>query len=235
MILVLAGPLLLALVHVTAKYVRIPARWHASWVSFASGAAIAYVFIHILPDITRMSFTAGQGSDRWTSGEWVFATALAGTCGYYAVESLMRKAAARAKSDALGPADFSIHILAFALYNVLIGYMIVDYPPANALDAVAFYGALGLHFFLVDHNLRTRHQRLYDWAGRWIMAGAVLLGATAGVLDAVHETLMIVGFSFLAGGMVLNVLKDELPADGEGRIVPFIAGAGLFGLLFVLA
>lgn len=237
-ILTFAGPIVLALVHLLARYVSISDRFRLVWMSFASGAALAYVFIHIFPVIARLAVTVGNESERWHYGEWVFVTALAGTCAYYGVEKYTQADAPNAQngsSHGEGPKLFLLHIAAFSIYNFLIGYMIIDYPPKNWVDAIAFYGALALHFFLVDQNLRERHRSLYDNAGLWIMAGSVLTGAVAGALDLLPQPLMIAGFAFLAGGMILNILKDELPAESDGRLLPFSIGAGLFGLLFVIA
>lgn len=226
----LFGAFALALVHLFAGHIRIPAGVRPAWLSFAGGVSTAYVFIHILPLINRFSIRAGEDAERWQQGEWVFAAALAGTCAYYAVETLIRSHGEERRT-----ASFLIHIGAFAFYNALIGYMLTDLPLRGAIDAIAFYGALALHFAVVDRDLRTRHPRLYDGFGQWIMAGAVLGGAVAGLFEILPEGPMIAGFAFLAGGMMLNVLKEELPAESHGRLLPFTLGAGTFGLLFVLA
>ncbi|WP_127145498.1 hypothetical protein [Pelagibacterium montanilacus] len=235
------GACLLALIHLAAGRVNIAEAGRASWRSFAGGVATAYVFIHILPVITRFATLAGEDADRWQRGEWVFATALAGTCIYYAIEkAIPMHGPAPKRGD--GPtawarpwANFGVHILAFGFYNFLIGYLLSDHPARNMVDAAAVYGALGLHMLVVDKDLRLRHEKPYDRIGRWVMAAAVVAGAAAGQVRLVPETAMIAGFALLAGGMMLNVLKEELPARGKGRLIPFLAGAGLFGTLFIIA
>ena len=41
-------------------------------------------------------------------------------------------------------------------------------------------------------------------------------------------------FAFLAGGVVLNVLKEELPEDRQSRFLPFLLGAGGYALLLAI-
>ena len=40
--------------------------------------------------------------------------------------------------------------------------------------------------------------------------------------------------AFVAGGVILNVLKEKLPAEREARFAPFVAGAALFTVLLQL-
>jgi hypothetical protein len=40
-------------------------------------------------------------------------------------------------------------------------------------------------------------------------------------------------FAFLAGGVVLNVLKEELPDGRESRFLPFLAGPGACAALLL--
>ena len=42
-------------------------------------------------------------------------------------------------------------------------------------------------------------------------------------------------FALLAGGMILNILKQELPASKEGQVVPFLIGAASCAALLALA
>ena len=41
-------------------------------------------------------------------------------------------------------------------------------------------------------------------------------------------------FAFLAGGIVLNVLKEELPAERESRFSAFVLGAAGYAAILLL-
>jgi hypothetical protein len=42
-------------------------------------------------------------------------------------------------------------------------------------------------------------------------------------------------FAFLAGGIVLNVIKEELPEERESRFPAFVVGTGGYAVLLLLA
>ncbi|HWN44540.1 MAG TPA: hypothetical protein VNW71_20115 [Thermoanaerobaculia bacterium] len=41
-------------------------------------------------------------------------------------------------------------------------------------------------------------------------------------------------FAFLAGGIVLNILKEELPSERESRFSAFALGAGSYAAILLL-
>ena len=92
---------------------------------------------------------------------------------------------------------------------------------------------MGLHFLVNDYGLRHHHKRLYR-IGRWILAAAVLFGWAVGLGIEINELHVALLFAFLAGGIVLNVLKEELPAERESRFWAFAAGAAGYAALLVL-
>lgn len=67
-----------------------------------------------------------------------------------------------------------------------------------------------------------------------MLATAVLAGWAVGLLSEISEAALAVLFAFLAGGVVMNVLKEELPEERESRFWAFVLGAGLYaGVLLV--
>lgn len=203
------------------------------WLSFSGGAAAAYVFLHILPGLAGMSVALAHDDHPWPGGEWVFVGALAGACAFHAAEDYTARAEER--GEATRDLRFWTHIGAFSLYNLLIGAMLVIYPERNLLDAALYQAALILHFAVLDQSFRRRHKGAYDIAARWILAGAVAVGFLVGHkgLDQLHAAGL--AFAFLAGGMVLNVLKRELSDAGNSSLPAFLGGALVFGAIFLVA
>ncbi len=62
----------------------------------------------------------------------------------------------------------------------------------------------------------------------------MLVGWAVGVATDVPERAIALVLAFVAGGVILNVLKEELPAEREARFAPFVAGAVLFTVLLQL-
>ncbi len=69
-----------------------------------------------------------------------------------------------------------------------------------------------------------------------MLAAAVLAGWwAAGLLFEVSEAALAVLFAFLAGGVIMNVLKEELPEERESRFWAFVLGAGLYTAILLAA
>jgi hypothetical protein len=65
-------------------------------------------------------------------------------------------------------------------------------------------------------RLARNHKHSYDRIGRWLLA-VIILGWAIGYRTEIHQAAIALLFSFLAGGVVLNVLKEELPESAEAN------------------
>ena len=92
-----------------------------------------------------------------------------------------------------------------------------------------------LKFVVNDHGLHELHRQRYDTLGRWLLAAVVLPGWSIRYLFRFPELVPVVLQAILAGGVLLNVLKEELPAARQSRYWAFGAGAlGYAALLLLL-
>jgi zinc transporter ZupT len=92
---------------------------------------------------------------------------------------------------------------------------------------------MALHFVVNDHGLRENHKEVYNRIGRWILAAAIIVGWVIGQGTEINEAALALLFSFLAGGIVLNVLKEELPEDRQSKFWAFSLGAAIYSALLV--
>ena len=232
--------LALACIHVLAGRLRfLEVTPRSIWLSTAGGASVAYVFLHILPDLAE-----GQQHFRSVSTGWlaaierhVWLLALAGLSAFYGLETLVRQSRVREGSgDEHGPAVgvFWLHIGSFAVYNLLFGYLL-RHQERGETELTLYGVAIGLHFIVNDYGLRSAHRRAYDRIARWLLAGAVVVGWAVGSAIAVHEIGVAAVFALLAGGIVLNVLKEELPEERQSRFWAFATGAAGYAVLLALA
>ncbi len=128
---------------------------------------------------------------------------------------------------------FWIHLGSYAVYNVLIGYLLLHREETDLRGLLIYAAAMGLHFVVNDQGLREHHGAAYDRVGRWLLAGAPILGWLLGLAVEVPPLALAALFAFLAGGVVLNVLKEELPEDRESRFSAFAAGTAAYALLLL--
>lgn len=211
------------------------------WLSGAGGVAVAYVFLHILPELAEHQRTFSQALELpdQTADSLVYLVALAGLATFYGLEraakASRRQARGAGKPDAVEAELFPLHIGSFAFYNVLIGYLLLHREEVGVASLLIYFAAMALHFVTSDYGLREDHKHRYDQNGRWITAAAVLGGWALGAVTEVAEVPVGFLFAFLAGGVVLNVLKEELPEERQSNFGAFALGTAGYALILVAA
>ncbi len=233
-LLVVGLALALAAVHVfTPEIVAFDSLPRPPMLSFGSGVSVAYVFAHLLPKVDHASETVVDEAGLLPWGLSIYVVVLAGFVAFYGLEHVVR----RARESARGaPSDgfdgvFWLHIGSFATYNALLGHLLAERTGEPASDIVLYAAAIGLHFLVNDHSLREHHEQSYHHVGRWVLAGAVVVGAVSGIVVHVEAVVLDVLVSLLAGAIVLNVIKEELPSEREARFSAFLFGILLYTAL----
>ena len=234
MLIPFLAALFLAAVHVFAGKLRfldgIP---RSLWLSGAGGASVAYVFLHLLPELAEGQAALADSLGLQFLEAHVWIVALFGLAVFYGLDTAAR--ATEDESDEASRGVFWLHVASFGLYNAIIGYLLLHREDPG-LGALAIYTtAMALHFVVNDYGLRQNHPRLYHDVGRWLLGAAVVAGCALGPLLDLPEPVVVALVAFLGGGVILNVLKEELPEDRQSRFVPFAVGATLYAVLLILA
>lgn len=239
-LIALASVGLFVLVHVLGDRLKIlSATPRSVWLSAAGGVSVAYVFVHLLPDLAEHQETLAETAELpggLLSGfeSHAYLIALIGLSLFYGVERFARSAAGASRQgdrEDTPLAVFWTHLAAFALYNMLIGYLLVHREDEDLRGLVIYAVAMGLHFIVNDQALREHHGQLYHRYGRWLLAAAPVIGYLFAMVAEVSPLLLSSLFALLAGGVILNVLKEELPEDRKSRFWAFAAGAALYTAL----
>lgn len=235
MVLVLVAAIALALIHLTVGRVRVPVLPRTYWQGGAGGIAVAYVFVYLLPELAERQAAiddrAAFGTGAVDGG--LYPAALVGLLVFYGVERAARTAG---DSDGTGSHDraFWLHVVAFGLYNGFIGFLLHDQLAAG-LSALAFFvAAIAPHLAVIEYDLQQHHEGRYVGLGQRLLAGAVVLGASVGYVVDIGDATTSLAFAFLAGGIVLNVFKEELPDEERSRFPPFAIAAVVFAALLAL-
>ena len=207
------------------------------WLSTAGGVSVAYVFIHLLPELARGQEVIEEARFDLLSylEHHTYLLALSGLVCFYGLEQAMKVHRRKLPPDAPPPASvFWLHIASFSAYNVLIGYLLVHREEPGLGNLVLFTVALGLHFVVNDFGLQQDHKELFRKRGRWVLSAAVLAGWGLGQWIELSELATSAAIAFLTGSVVLNVLKEELPEERESRFSAFLAGTAAYSALLLL-
>ncbi|WP_416669939.1 hypothetical protein [Egbenema bharatensis] len=231
----------LALIHISAsswKFLElIPQR---RWKSLAGGVSIAYLFLDILPELSHSQAQLEDIDIPFLAflEDHVYLLSFVGLTVFYGLESLALRSRTFNQHtqgrDWTSLEIFGLHIFSFAVYNAILGYLLQEFAQQGVTASILFFIAFGLHFMVNDRSLREHHKHLYDKYGRWILAGAIVAGAVLGETLAVHEGTIAVIHALIAGAIILNILKEELPEERESCFWSFLTGAIAYGVLIFL-
>jgi hypothetical protein len=238
------GALLLASAFVLSRYCRkltlqIERRWHA----LSAGVVVAYVFVNVMPELEEHRPTvAGTAIGMLLDTEKrIYLWALAG---FVAFAGLSRLRSAPAGGPRKVAQLYTGTIVGYALYILLIGYLLVRREDATMLSLGLYVFAIGLHLFMMDGELAEQFECRYEPGGRVLLACCVLLGWALGVAGAFPGSVTSRLFAFLAGGVLITSVHAEVRAEACGlaqqlgcegiRFWWFVGGAAAYATVLML-
>lgn len=246
--LALIGAGVFALVHLLSPQLHfLRGTPRSIWLSVAGGVSVAYVFVHLLPEIASgqriISGTLAIGFIE----RHVYLVALAGLLVFYGLDRLAKHSRTQCEGTEVAggraPADraavdaslrvFWLHMGSFAFYNVLAGYLLLHREEQSAASLAFYVVAIALHLLVVDFGLEADHRRLFDAWGRWLLAAAVACGWLLGWWFPLEEAAVAALIAFVGGGVILTVLKEEVPSEQQSRFWAFAAGALAYSALLL--
>lgn len=217
----------LVAIHAFASRLAVQDGPRSRWLSGASGVSVAYVFLHLLPKVA-------EASEHVSLGVGLEAAAFAIACSGLIVFYGLTRAAAYARDESgtqqTTPVVFWLHVGSFAVYNAIIGHLA---RVEEHESLTAFTIGIALHFAVVDYGLESDHREPYRRIGRWILIAAIVVGWSVSFAVRLPPVAIDVLVAFLAGGIILNVLKEELPEERESHFGAFAIGAITYAVLLI--
>jgi len=246
--------ILLALTHVSLHAIELKIHkkdgWH--WLSLLSGIAASYVFLVLIPDLETYKILLNSTTtiDTDIDSKFYAILMLFGFTFFYSLESWVkhhrsRKTAAADTSTLndysvtvtqLLPCEsvkiFMVHILAYSIYDFVITFLLPNkLKTFGEADMWFYYFAMQAHFVLDDMNLHEHFGKRYDNYGRIPLLCAVVAGFTTSYLIETVPAITAGIAAFIAGGTIVNILKEELPAESRASVPLFLVGMITYGLL----
>ena len=279
----------LVLVHLFADRLKfLDGTPRSRWLSAAGGISLAYVFLHLMPELAEgQAILVEEGLGIGLLEFEIYGLALIGLLAFYGIERLVQveqddereEVGAHPEDMASRPAQgsdrdgmhraerhpsFWLHLTTFGIYNLIIGYLLLHRGSgghgvaeaeealeasrghageaagalAEAGDPMALFTfaiAMALHFLVTDYGLREDFRGGWMRTGRWLLSGAVILGWVFGVFVQLPEIVVLGAIALLGGGVILNVLKEELPEERQSRFSALVLGSVGYAALLVFA
>lgn len=229
----------LVLTHVFSEKLKFDYLPRSKWLSFSGGVSVSYVFVHIFPELAEGQEILHEEVGDLLKYE-IYLVAMFGLAVFYGLERAAKQSADSERASQnneiteTGKGVYQLHIVSFGLYNAIIGYLLVSKDEMVGLNLIFFTLAMAFHFVVNDYAFVEHYKSRYRRTGRWILAGSILLGWLIGFIGDLHKLLIILLFAFVAGGTILNTLKEELPQDRKSNFWAFGAGLLFYAALLVL-
>ena len=229
-----AGSLLLAGAIVLSRYcrtltLRIERRWHA----LSAGVVVAYVFVSVMPELEEHRPAVAESSLGMLldTEKRIYLWALAGFVSFAGLSRLRGLPVSRLRRAGW---LYSGTVLGYALYVLLIGYLLVRREDTSLLSLALYVFAIGLHLFMVDDELAEEFQHRYESGGRWLLIACALLGWALGITGAFADSFTSRLFALLAGGVLITAVHAEVRAETGPRFWWFVGGAAAYGTILML-
>lgn len=233
--------LILILVHVFVNKLNLSYIPRSKWLSAAGGISVAYIFIHVLPELKEWQDHIEKSSAFSSMSfmqDHLYYFSLLGLTTFYGLERVAKKSKQSTRTPDDGEKSentnvFWVHMLSFGIYNFLIGYLLVHREQKDLKSILFFTVAMAFHFMVNDYALLDHYREKYKHQGRWMVVGFIIIGWLIGVLLEIPETYIGIVFAFIAGGVILNVLKEELPEERESYFSAFLLGVIFYSALLL--
>jgi hypothetical protein len=209
--------------------------------SFGAGVTIAYVFVHLLPELEAAREVLGRNEARMAlpfPALRVYLAALVGFILFYGLEHLVTWRRKPSGSEAT-PGEENrpgrlVHVGGFLVYVWLAGYLAVRSLEEGSTPIVLYAVALGLHFLSLDFSFLREYGSWYKNSARYAFALAPLAGWAMGIFVAFGPFFTAALLGFLSGGVIMNAIVSELPKEKEGRFLAFLIGGACYTALLII-
>lgn len=209
-------------------------------ISFSAGMAVAYVFVHLLPEVGEASARVARVGEELRlpyADLRVYAAALVGFIVFYGLAQVRCSGLADTPEGA-GEASERFHLKAltasYALYVFVVNYVMAHTMEAGGGRLALFALAMGLHFLGIRYGLRRDAPPLYEAWGKHLLAGSALAGWAMAVVLPLGEQAANLLLGFVAGAVIMNTVIVELPGEREGRFYAFVGGGALYTAVLLL-
>lgn len=241
-ILSLGAIVFLCLIHVFVNKLKLSNIPRSKWLSFAGGISVTYIFLQSFPELREYQELVGN-KDVFPSKRVqefaIYLISLLGLTFFYGLEQQTKKSKeSKRESGEEEPEKnlgvFWIHISSFAVYNLIIGYLLISREETSVGEMALYVVAMSFHLIVTDHSIEDHFGKSYRKRGRWILVTALFLGWILSLITEFSKVYVAIIFAFIAGGVIMNVLKEELPKERESNLPSFCAGVFVYSILLIL-
>lgn len=209
------------------------------WVSFGAGVSVAYVFIHVFPEIGIFQQQILGHSDHHQNTRFLtqplYLAALGGLFFLYILDTIEvnfgDKEKHILKRHKYSKLFFIIKAFLYLLYNIMIAYIITQRPGEGLINILLISVGLLMHFIIFNIKFYEVYGDLYHKFIRWISTTGLLLGWIFAISFSIPKVIEVTIFSFIGGIITYVALKNELEHTKNKAPFHFLAGALIYSIV----
>ena len=205
------------------------------WISFSAGSSVAYVFIHVFPEIAvlQQQFSYFNLSQHGTPflNQPLYLVLLIGVCLPYMLDTVELHYSADKKQ--IYQSIYLVRKLLYTLYNFMVGYMLVNRHSEGILSMKMMVIVLVMHFIVLNANFKEIYPALFRKQIRWFAIFGLVLGAALGLTIVLPDYVLSCLFALIGGTLTYIALKQELPKTNHRSPFHFLLGVICFSVLIL--
>lgn len=236
---VVIATIALALTFAFGKQIRLPETGALrDWVSASAGASVAYIWIHVIPELNehQQAFLQVAGPHLPAPQFRVYVSGLIGFICFYGFQHLRSREVVH--PHATGQPEhlkvYRLYLVGFFFYVALVGYLMIETAERGLLSLIIYWLVMALHFVSVNRSFEESGEEYYEKRGRWLLVLGVLIGGAVGMNVKLDVRLVATLLGLLSGAVIVNSVMMELFTKREGKFLPFLVGATVFAGLLAL-
>jgi hypothetical protein len=202
------------------------------WEALSAGVAVAYMFVGVLPELAehQPNVSASAMGTLLSAEKRIYIWALAGFVAFAGLSQVRFEKTAGASYRPV----FWAKMAGFALYVLLVGYLLVLREDHLKLFLWMYVSAMGLHIFMLDIAMAEEFGSLYGVTCRVALTAAVFLGGVLGIVDVLPASFTSRLFALILGAVTLTTAHEELRAEEAMRFWWFTCGAAAYATILLL-
>ncbi|MEI8365850.1 MAG: hypothetical protein WCF65_05465 [Parachlamydiaceae bacterium] len=222
----LISVVIFACVHLFADRMRwCTTGFQARFLSAGGGIAIAYVFLDLLPKLSKSDYIVVHSGAFPYLERHVYIMALLGFLLFFVDD--------RTADGSKSTRPYWFSLLSYVLFNFLVGYAIVDKNNPEVRPLALFTLAMGLHYFVNDYSLNKNYREEQQRYGKWLLVASLFLGWFVGVWFTLSAVSIALASAFIGGGVIMNVIRHELPEDNPHSLGAFLFFALIYSIILL--
>lgn len=194
------------------------------WFSFSGGLAVSYIFVYLLPTLHKEQMNIEDPYLHLAMDSEIYFVGLTGVVAFLGIQILI------SQNHVSQTSSFWSAIIFYAAYNALVSFTVLSVE-VSGIQAIFYCFAIGLHFIAVAHDMWREFPDEYNQYGRGVLAIGIVVGWVLAIVTDLTPLFKSIIFAFVAGAMIFNVFKHEMPNEKETHFPTFAAAVVIYSTI----